>query len=433
MTGLLVNEQSWLSLLYFVILPILVIGIVVASFPRKTLRQRRRPRVDIDPDDMELVDPTPMAPEPLPAPERPVLSGDRVLAIGSPVAPPASLASHAPETAARLATTQAQLQAAKTRLEAQDLELASLRARMQQNSATRTAQVETIEKLERRLRRQASRIADLETQNTRLERWKHAGSSRPVPASAAPLTPTDDDVAAPDDGEIIVPMPGSAAEEFDYDYEQDETLLSGLLRGRLPPADDRLLTPQVLDFLSMDFDGTTDSLIVEPSFTGLSRDGFTIEAWLRPHTTRLARTVLSYAVAGSSRVIVTACGPRPSLGVAIDGHTLPEELEPRLTADVWQHVGVSWDATGGRLTVYLDGALAFSGEVAPEASIPRGGRLILGQETTRGAQVFIPGRALKGSLAEVRVWSHVRTPTEIRRDTHRRAPLQHGLHVWRVG
>ena len=228
-------------------------------------------------------------------------------------------------------------------------------------------------------------------------------------------------------------MPGSAAEEFDYDYEQDETLLSGLLRGRQPPSDDRLLTPQVLDFLSMDFDGTTDSHIIEPSFTGLSKSGFTIEAWLRPGTTRLARAVMSYAVAGSSRVIVTACGPRPSLGVEIDGQTLPSDLEPRLTADVWQHISVSWDASAGRLTVYLDGVLAFSGEVAPGARIPRGGRIVLGQEPARGAQVFIPARAYQGSLAEVRVWSHVRTPTEIRRDTHRRVALQHDLHVWRVG
>ena len=156
----------------------------------------------------------------------------------------------------------------------------------------------------------------------------------------ATLTPALDDDDSPEDGEIIVPMPGSAAEEFDYDYEQDETLLSGLLRGRQPPSDDRLLTPQVLDFLSMDFDGTTDSHIIEPSFTGLSKSGFTIEAWLRPGTTRLARAVMSYAVAGSSRVIVTACGPRPSLGVEIDGQTLPSDLEPRLGGRR-QHTSVS--------------------------------------------------------------------------------------------
>ncbi len=296
-----------------------------------------------------------------------------------------------------------------------------------------------IERLTRQTEEQSARIdalaergAELDTLRKELEEIR----SNRVAAVAPPAAVFEDslDILDTDDDEIVVPMPASAVDEFELDEPEEEPQPEpGRLHHNLGPTDDRLLTPTVLDLLSMDFDGTTTPTVVESAFTGLSGGGFTIEAWIRPAQTRLPRTVLSYSVAGSSRFVLSGGGPRPSLGVELDGHTLPDDLQPRLIADVWQHVGVSWDSSGGRLTVYLDGALAFSGEIAPSARIPGGGRLLLGQQSSRGAQVPIPGRAYEGGLAEVRVWSHVRSPTEIQRDTHRRVVLQDGLDVWRVG
>ena len=62
-----------------------------------------------------------------------------------------------------------------------------------------------------------------------------------------------------------------------------------------------------------------------------------------------------------------------------------------------------------------------------------GGRLLVGQQFARGQQVYLPARAFEGALAEVRVWSHVRSPSGIRRDTHRQPDHEAGASFWRVG
>ena len=442
MTSLLLNEQSWLALLYFVVLPLLAVGIAVASVQRKDRRNRREATAVAPPAPTpEPVDPTPMAEEPLPPPARPVVAGERILAITPtpfpPSQPPPTDNLSDSEAIARLATAQAHLHAAKSRLEAQDQALDATRAELEETTAELEIQRSEMVRMERRLAEQQAQLEGLrnavqeaETLRQKVEELQSGRVTTPMPAVS---TLVEDDL---DDDEIVVPMPASAAEEFDLpdlDETEEHTTDPTVLGRNRPASDEHLLAPSVLDRVSMAFDGTTDSVVIEPSFGGLSNGAFTLEAWIRPTTARLPRAVLSYAVAGSSRVVLSAGGPRPSLGVQLDGHTLPDDLEPRLIADVWQHIGVSWEREDGRLTVYLDGSLAFTGEMAPGARVPAGGRLILGQEAARGAQVLIPGRAYEGSLAEVRVWSHVRSPSEVQRDTHRRVSLQEGLDVWRLG
>ena len=230
-------------------------------------------------------------------------------------------------------------------------------------------------------------------------------------------------------------MPASAADEFDEDDDYTDPV-TGAMGRQLRRSPHRMgqanLSTVILDERSMSFDGTLTPVVVESGYAGLSEGSWTIEAWVKPACSRLGRALLSYSVAGSTRVCVVAGGPRPSLGVEIDGSALPEQVEPRLIADTWQHIAVAWDGEDGRLTIYLDGGLAYSGEMAPGARIPRGGRLLLGQEFARGQHVYLPARAFEGSLAEVRVWSHVRNPSAIRRDTHRQAAHEPGASFWRV-
>lgn len=462
MTSLLLDEQSWLALLYFVVLPLLVVGIAVATYQRSGSEAGRRAApqplpapspsapgaMATDAGRDAPIDPTPMledAPLHVEHSSGPV---ERVLALSAtPVEAEEVLdlgnerASSEPdsEASARLATAQAHLQAAKARLQAQDDELDTLRAELDDAREALDERDRHVRRLSTELEARTAELLGLREKaeladQLRAELDRIRSGHDVAELATADLIPGDFDDDLELDDEIVVAMPGSAAEELEVDDDPDSTEeTDGRLRPDRRASDDQLLTPQVLDRLAMAFDGTTECVVVEPSFSGLSREGWTIEAWIRPARTRLPRTVLSYAVAGSCRVRVSACGPRPALGVELDGESLPEDVQPRLIADVWQHVGVTWDAAGGRLTVYLDGALAFSGEVAPSARIPSGGRLILGQEPARGAQVSIPGRAYEGGLAEVRVWSHVRSPTEIQRDTHRRVPLQPELRVWRVG
>ena len=234
-------------------------------------------------------------------------------------------------------------------------------------------------------------------------------------------------------------MPASAADEFDLaEHEEAEGALATGARGRQLRRVERVigdvdLRTDTLDAQSMVFDGTTTPVAVASGYVGLSAGSWTVEAWVKPVCTRLGRALLSYAVAGSTRVAITTGGSRPSLGVEVDGKLLPEEMEPRLLERTWQHVAVAWDGFDGRLTIYLGGALAYSGELAPGARVPAGGRLLVGQQFARGQQVYLPARAFEGALAEVRVWSHVRSPSGIRRDTHRQPDHEAGASFWRVG
>jgi hypothetical protein len=94
---------------------------------------------------------------------------------------------------------------------------------------------------------------------------------------------------------------------------------------------------------------------------------------------------------------------------------------------------MSWNPDDGQLRIYLDGTEAWSGLLAPGVQLPTGGRFLLGQELSRDGSALIPGRAFQGSVAELRIWSYIRSADQLRRATHRRVPLELDLEVWRRG
>ena len=45
----------------------------------------------------------------------------------------------------------------------------------------------------------------------------------------------------------------------------------------------------------------------------------------------------------------------------------------------WHHVALAWSSPGGRLALYVDGALRAATSLAAGAALPDGGSLLLGQ------------------------------------------------------
>lgn len=451
MSALLLNEQFWLTLLYLVVLPMLVVGVAVASF-RGRQRGRVRNRVGgepvVHPTSSFPVDPTPMEFAPPPRQDRTVLGGERIVAIGGGVPAPQPMLGGS-DLEARLDTLRAELGGARRTLQHQDIELSSLRSDLEDvrgELADRETIIAALRDDLRQRRAGADQVPGLQQEIEQLQAqlgnllaeraFRRSETDSIRPAALIEEEPIDEDDV--DDDEIVVPMPASAADEFEVDEAlTEEEPATGAHGRQLRLTRDRLgqasLSSVVLDQQSMAFDGSQTPVVVESGYAGLSEGSWTIETWVKPARSRIGRALLSYSVAGSTRVAVTAGGPRPALGVEVDGQSLPSVVEPRLIADTWQHIAVAWDSQGGRLTLYLDGGLAYSGEIAPGARIPRGGRLLLGQEVARGQHVYLPARSFEGALAEVRVWSHVRNPSAVRRDTHRQAAYEAGVSFWRVG
>ena len=448
MSALLLNEQAWLTLLYLVVLPLLVVGVAVASFRG---RSRRRNRSSVGgpqgtPCAVPALEvPTAMELSP-PHDAHAVVGGERIVAVGAErsTRPAGGAVRSSAELEARMDTIMAELEAARRTIQRQDVSLAGVReelrdartelhdqeliiAGLRSDLSARREGAERLPALLAELEGLRSQVSDLMAEREFLR--SGTGSSSITAPLEEELVDDDDH----DDDEIVVPMPASAADEFDLDEDEQATGARGRqLRRSSDQGGQTKLATAVLDDHSMVFDGTIQPVAMASDYAGLSEGSWTVEAWVKPACSRLGRALLSYAVAGSSRVVITAGGPRPSLGVEIDGEQLAEQVEPRLIADTWQHIAVAWDTSDGRTTIYLGGALAYSGELASGARIPRGGRLLLGQQFARGQQVFLPARAFEGSLAEVRVWPHVRNPSAIRRDTHRQAPHEPGASFWRV-
>ena len=76
--------------------------------------------------------------------------------------------------------------------------------------------------------------------------------------------------------------------------------------------------------------------------------------------------------------------------------------------DKWHHICVSWQSSSGEWQSYLDGGLASSGTGFKTGyTIQAGGSLVLGQEQDSVGGGFDSTQSLKGSLADVNVWSCV--------------------------
>jgi len=158
------------------------------------------------------------------------------------------------------------------------------------------------------------------------------------------------------------------------------------------------------------------------------RTAFTLEVQFSIDVPRGAGTyhLLSYAVDGVAdnevALAVTAAG---RVQVSINGidYSTTSAFAQLVDGSVHQ-VSAAWNSMFGALAIYVDGTLAdnfFGFWVSPGYTIATGGTLVLGQDQDIELGNFAANQAVSGTLYDARIFSDVRTGTEI--STHTQATV----------
>mmetsp|Transcript_25842 Transcript_25842/g.85033 ORF Transcript_25842/g.85033 Transcript_25842/m.85033 type:complete len:697 (+) Transcript_25842:438-2528(+) len=100
--------------------------------------------------------------------------------------------------------------------------------------------------------------------------------------------------------------------------------------------------------------------------------------------------------------------------VIVDGERSSSEDWPEMKDGEWHHIGITWERSTGELLLFIDGLPSVSQKIAPGSRRSKEGSLVLGQDQDCYGGCFETAQALNGAMDELRIWSVVRTPTEIR-------------------
>nr|WP_246484191.1 LamG-like jellyroll fold domain-containing protein [Marivibrio halodurans] len=165
------------------------------------------------------------------------------------------------------------------------------------------------------------------------------------------------------------------------------------------------------------FDGGTDAVLAQ-DVSGLGGSALTIELWVNPaEIEEVAQQLVSYATsgeadgfglgfdeAGTPRFFLNFNGGDDAESyVAAEGVSLPPGQ--------WSHLAVSWDGATGATSFYVNGVKVAEGSYQFGETLEASGTLALGQDAADGG--IEEGARFKGALDEVRIWSEVRSETEI--------------------
>ncbi len=328
-------------------------------------------------------------------------------------------------------------------LDRRERTLAELRGRFDEVVGERS-------QLAEKLGASAQRVRSLEAEadqlretlaQVRLELAERDGEIERLRAHEAALESLREELRGEPDSSVVAAefgVPGTRAATVDTATARlpggRATAQTPLLARDLRPGDERPLTHEALSHASMHFDGTTEPLVRESSFDGLSGAGFTIEMWVRPLASSFTGTLLSYVVARRSQLgLYLSPGEDALLTVHLDGKRTDLSSAIPLSLGHWQHLAVAWEGETGGLSIFVDGTEVFAGELARGAVIPSGGRLTVGQDGNPLWQEVNPEMSYRGDLAEVRIWRYVRTEQAIAGDASRRARGGPGATIWRVG
>lgn len=201
------------------------------------------------------------------------------------------------------------------------------------------------------------------------------------------------------------------------------------------------------------FAGSTADAIIIPNFKNFPSDAITIEFWSQAEDIVGARegTPFSYATANHNNQFTLFDHKNLALWVTDGSHTVDtgvnlldlssRQLQPFYQAlknpwirahmvdlwnrsvgrSRWHHFAVTWQSSDGRVQIYKDGALVFSGTAGKGLTLSSGGTLVFGQDQDVPGGKFDAKQALKGAMDEMRVWRVVRSKDEI--NEHMRTAL----------
>ncbi|MGG6242058.1 LamG-like jellyroll fold domain-containing protein [Nodosilinea sp. AN01ver1] len=157
--------------------------------------------------------------------------------------------------------------------------------------------------------------------------------------------------------------------------------------------------------LAFEADGANPGRLEISPFGGDALSRFTLSGWVRTQTTATA-TWLDYRQAASR---LRVFNPQ-NLQVTINDQTTPP-TGIALVDGEWHWLSVTWRGQDGQLQIYVDGAIAYTGEISPSDRLRAGGTLTFGADVD-GANPWI------GFLESMQVWDQVLGADEIEASQH---------------
>lgn len=162
---------------------------------------------------------------------------------------------------------------------------------------------------------------------------------------------------------------------------------------------------------ALDFDGTDDqvSAALPATFANLSTESFTVSAWVGPVSSAGSKRVF-FAQQSSTDLatLLINVSNVPYFYVVRGGAVISINSQTALPSGEWSHVAARWNHATQTADVFVNG-LPTTGISGGNTSVGNDGVLMIGARSD-GAQTF------NGRMDDLRVWSTVRTPNELRQE-----------------
>jgi hypothetical protein len=175
---------------------------------------------------------------------------------------------------------------------------------------------------------------------------------------------------------------------------------------------------------ALQFDGITNYIEVDCAFPFTTQ--VTIEAWMRG----VPKDAFLFYATTSARTarLFTAHVPYSDGTVYFDGggdtndtyDRINKAVSPADDKSTWNHWAFVRDSLAGRMAVYRNGALWHEAATGKTRSMAGCTRLVIGVD-------WVCNWRHSGAISELRVWSVVRSATEIKDNMNRRAAVGTGL------
>ncbi|MCB1479112.1 MAG: VCBS repeat-containing protein, partial [Rhodobiaceae bacterium] len=174
-----------------------------------------------------------------------------------------------------------------------------------------------------------------------------------------------------------------------------------------------VISGEIYNALSLNADGATDQYAVKSSFSGFSTNDWTFEmSFVMEDTGNAEEILVSYAVSGQADEFRIAYLSNGALRISKDGATHDYGSNLGLDDGDLHMVSAAYDGSTGWMYVYVDGASIGSFEFV-DYGVSGGGTLIFGQEQDSLGGGFQSTQIFRGEIYEARMWSDIRTSTEI--------------------
>jgi len=157
------------------------------------------------------------------------------------------------------------------------------------------------------------------------------------------------------------------------------------------------------------FDGNDDYIIINPVPASFPTTEITAEFWVKTSDTTKNGSLLSYATTSNNNeflifnyknIAIFRGGTSVGTGVAVnDGN--------------WHHVVVTWRGSDGRVQLYDNATLAYTGTLASGTSITGGGAVVIGQEQDNVGGGFQITQAFLGRFDNFAVYSTILSSSEV--------------------